>query len=65
MDSNVDEQIAGRKWLLRSAALAKHNRLSMAEWMEMESVLNCCKQAQIPESMLEHVAYWVWKPIKR
>lgn len=63
-ETKIQEQKLARIWLLRSAALSKHNGLSMAEWMESTSVLNCCKEHEIPETVLEHVAQWVWKPIK-
>lgn len=63
--SDTDKQILGRVWLLRSAEIAKRAGLTVQIWMQLNTVLTCCKDCDIPESVLLHIGSWVWNPIKR
>lgn len=60
--SDIDRQILGRIWLLHSAEAAIRAGLSMETWMSLDTVLTCCKQCDIQESLLEHIGHWVWNP---
>ena len=38
---------------------------SMLEWLENKEVLNYVYDYELDPKLLEHIAYWVWKPLGR
>lgn len=60
-----EDQATGRYRLVISAKMAKLDGFSMQEWLDNEDVLDCCDSYNLDRSILEHICYWVWKPLKR
>jgi hypothetical protein len=58
-------QSEGRKKLLIGARVAKiHYNYSMQEWIDHIDTVKVCLESRLDPDVLEHIAYWVWKPIR-
>jgi hypothetical protein len=61
----VKSQSEARQKLLISARVAKnHYNDSMQEWIDNIDVVKFCLDSGLKLELLEHIAYWVWKPIR-
>lgn len=56
---------SARRRLMFSAQFARNElNLSMQQWIDDPEVREFCELHALPEELLEHIAWWVWKPIK-
>lgn len=63
-DRTPEEQAHARYVLMQSAVVAQADCFSMREWMDSRVVLDCVERYQLDESIVEHIAYWVWDPVR-
>ena len=60
---NIENQILARKRLIWSAKMAKIEGFSMSEWESDEQVTEFCQESELDVSLLEHISWFVWKPL--
>ncbi|NJL53688.1 hypothetical protein HC928_00145 [bacterium] len=64
MKITFEDQATGRYRLVISAKTCKKDSFSIQEWLDDDEVQSICKQYELEQATLEHIAYWVWQPIK-
>lgn len=66
MTEITEEQKArARHKLTIWAHVARNGGQPILRWQEDSEVLNYCKQYELDEDLLDHIAHWVWKGCNR
>lgn len=65
MESDHSRQKHARGQLVVWASIARNGGSSMQKWLDDQEVLNYCNDFKLDTNVLEHIAQWVWRPIKR
>lgn len=55
-----DEKIEARYKLVQSAKLAYRSGVNQVEWMYSEAVRKYIEESGLDDTILDHIASWVW-----
>lgn len=62
--TDIETQIEARKQLLFFAQRAKNSGFSMIEFEEHPEIIDFCLKNGLNTSILTHVTWYVWKPLR-